>query len=115
MGSTYSTIWRGWTYPDFVAEGSGDQKAIMGAICGVKQGSFDGVDCVGGDDAATGTVRRVWTENLGYKRYSRMSVCLPRVSHCCKNANYRAPLLLLMMVTGDATRWPVVRRRQHLH
>lgn len=44
-------------YPDFVAGGTGDQKAIMGAICAVKKASFDGVDCVGGDDTATGTVR----------------------------------------------------------
>lgn len=29
----------------------------MGAICAVKKAAFDGVDCVGGDDTATGTVR----------------------------------------------------------
>ncbi|CAM9688931.1 unnamed protein product, partial [Scytosiphon promiscuus] len=51
----------GWSrltdrYPDFVAAGTGDQKAIMGAICQLKKASFDGVDCVGGDDAATGTI-----------------------------------------------------------
>lgn len=60
MGSTYIESWNTSKnkYPDFVAEGSGDQRAIMGAICGVKQASFDGVDCVGEDDAATGTVSR---------------------------------------------------------
>lgn len=40
-----------------MAEGTGDQKAIMGAICAVKKAYFDGVGCVSGDDAATGTVR----------------------------------------------------------
>lgn len=49
----------------------------MGAICGIKQASFDGVDCVGEDDAATGTVRHVWTEHLSCKRYSRTSAYLP--------------------------------------
>ena len=29
----------------------------MGAICAVKKASFDGVDCVGEDAAATGTVK----------------------------------------------------------
>ena len=28
----------------------------MGAICSVKKASFDGVDCVGEDPTATGTV-----------------------------------------------------------
>ncbi|CAM9878861.1 unnamed protein product [Ectocarpus sp. 12 AP-2014] len=56
VGSTYITEWNSDRYPDFVAEGTGDQKAIMGAICAVKKASFDGVDCVGGDDAATGEV-----------------------------------------------------------
>ncbi|CAM9695160.1 unnamed protein product [Ectocarpus sp. 6 AP-2014] len=56
VGSTYVESWRSDRYPDFVAEGTGDQKAIMGAICAVKKASFDGVDCVGGDDAATGEV-----------------------------------------------------------
>lgn len=56
VGSTLLEEWGSQRYPDFVAEGSGDQKAIMGAICAVKKASFDGVDCVGGDDAATGTV-----------------------------------------------------------
>lgn len=57
MGSTYIDGWTTTKYPDFVAEGSGDQKAIMGAICAVKKASFDGVDCVGEDATATGTVR----------------------------------------------------------
>lgn len=57
VGSTWLEDWNSQRYPDFVAEGTGDQKAIMGAICAVKKASFDGVDCVGGDDAATGTVR----------------------------------------------------------
>ena len=57
MASTNLREWGTPIYPDFVATGSGDQKAIMGAICAVKKASFDGVDCVGGDDAATGTVR----------------------------------------------------------
>eukprot|EP00752_Nemacystus_decipiens_P014959 g13318.t1 len=56
VGSTWLEDWGSTRYPDFVAEGSGDQKAIMGAICAVKKASFDGVDCVGGDDSATGTV-----------------------------------------------------------
>ena len=38
--------------------GSSDQLTIMEAICTVKEASFDGVDCVGGDDAATGTVSK---------------------------------------------------------
>lgn len=44
-------------YSDVVTEGTGDQKAIMEAICMIKKASFDGVDCVGGDPDATGTVR----------------------------------------------------------
>ena len=50
--------WEGDAYPDFVAEGTGDQHAINGAICAVKKATYDGTDCVGGDDTATGTVRR---------------------------------------------------------
>lgn len=59
VGSTFIERWTQLTdrYPDFVAEGTGDQKTIMEAICAVKKASFDGVDCVGGDDTATGTVR----------------------------------------------------------
>ena len=57
VASTYHDNWSSDRYPDFVTEGTGDQKAIMEAICKVKKASFDGVDCVGGDDAATGTVR----------------------------------------------------------
>ncbi|CAM9688722.1 unnamed protein product [Scytosiphon promiscuus] len=58
VGSTLIERWTSLTdrYPDFVAEGTGDQKVIMEAICAVKKASFDGVDCVGGDDAATGSV-----------------------------------------------------------
>ena len=48
--------WYGSLYPDFVGEGTGDQEAIMGAICAVKKASFDGVDCVDEDAEATGTV-----------------------------------------------------------
>lgn len=52
--------WTGDTYPDFVTEGTGDQKAIMAAICAVKKASFDGCDCGDdGDAAATGTVSTV--------------------------------------------------------
>ncbi|CAM9369501.1 unnamed protein product, partial [Sphacelaria rigidula] len=57
VGSTFITRWYSDRYPDFVAEGKSDQKAIMSAICAVKKASFDGVDCVGEDPDATGTVR----------------------------------------------------------
>lgn len=41
-----------------MGEGTGDQKAIMGAICAVKKTSFDGVNCAGeGDETVTGKVR----------------------------------------------------------
>eukprot|EP00752_Nemacystus_decipiens_P007213 g6456.t1 len=58
VGSTFIEYWNEQTdrYPDYVAEGTGDQKTIMEAICAVKKASFDGVDCVGGDDSATGRV-----------------------------------------------------------
>ncbi|CAM9933566.1 unnamed protein product [Pylaiella littoralis] len=56
VGTTRIQYWGGFAYPDFVGEGTGDQKAIMGAICAVKKASFDGVDCVGGVDTATGLV-----------------------------------------------------------
>eukprot|EP00903_Cladosiphon_okamuranus_P018634 g17151.t1 len=56
VGSRNIRRWNTNQYPDFVALGSSDQLTIMEAICTVKQASFDGVDCVGGDDAATGTV-----------------------------------------------------------
>ncbi|CAM9126140.1 unnamed protein product [Scytosiphon promiscuus] len=56
VGSTLIEYWSGNAYPDFVGTGTGDQAAINGAICAVKKASYDGVDCVGGDDAATGTV-----------------------------------------------------------
>ena len=58
VASTYHEYWFSDRYPDFVTEGVSDQKKIMEAICTVKKASFDGVDCVGGDDAATGTVRQ---------------------------------------------------------
>lgn len=57
VGSTFIEHWETDRYPDFVALGSSDQKTIMEAICTVKKASFGGVDCVGGDDTATGTVR----------------------------------------------------------
>ena len=56
MGSPRIEEWYGRLYPDFVGEGRSDQEAIMGAICSVKKASFDGVDCVGEDPTATGTV-----------------------------------------------------------
>lgn len=46
--------WEGDDYPDFVTEGTADQHAINEAICAVKKASYDGVDCAGGDDTATG-------------------------------------------------------------
>ncbi|CAN0074142.1 unnamed protein product [Ectocarpus fasciculatus] len=48
--------WSGDGYPDFVGVGTGDQNAINAAICAVKKGTYDGVDCVDMDDSATGTV-----------------------------------------------------------
>ena len=39
-----------------MAEGTSDQHVLNAAICAVKKATYDGVDCVGGDDAATGTV-----------------------------------------------------------
>ena len=60
MGSSRIQWWDGdKRYPDSVAEGTGDQRAINAAICAAKKASFDGGDCVGGDDTATGTVRRL--------------------------------------------------------
>ncbi|CAN0452754.1 unnamed protein product [Pylaiella littoralis] len=59
VGTTRIQYWGGFAYPDFVGEGTGDQKAIMGAICAVKKASFDGVDCVGGEEATTGKVSRM--------------------------------------------------------
>lgn len=56
VGSTRIEYWEGDPYPDFVGEGTGDQHAINAAICAAKKGSYDGSDCVGMDDAATGTV-----------------------------------------------------------
>ena len=50
--------WEGDAYPDFVAEGTGDQSAINAAICAVKMASYNSIDCVGADDTATGTVRQ---------------------------------------------------------
>lgn len=58
MGSTRLEDWEYDRYPEFVGEGTGDQRAFMGAICAVKKTSFDGVDCVDdGDETATGKVR----------------------------------------------------------
>lgn len=56
VGSAYIEQWSSPRYPDFVGEGTGDRKAIMEAICAVKKASFDGLDCVGGDETATGMV-----------------------------------------------------------
>ncbi|CAM9649069.1 unnamed protein product [Ascophyllum nodosum] len=56
VASTFIETWENALYPDFVAERSGDQAAIMEAICAAKKASFDGVDCVGEDATATGTV-----------------------------------------------------------
>ncbi|CAM9952012.1 unnamed protein product [Ascophyllum nodosum] len=56
VGTTHIEFWGSPLYPDFVGEGTSDQEAIMGAICAVKKASFDGIDCVGEDPAATGTV-----------------------------------------------------------
>ena len=58
MGSAHIEEWYGAFYPDFVGKGTSDQEAIMGAICAVKKASFDGVDCVGEDPTATGTVKK---------------------------------------------------------
>lgn len=60
--------WEGDAYPDFVAEGTGDQHAINAAICAVKKAGYNGIDCVGGDDTATGptgTVRHLRRRVLG--------------------------------------------------
>lgn len=60
--------WESQRYPDFVTTGTGDQRAIMEAICAAKKTSFDGVDCVGeGDETATGMVRR--QDPLHTKKY----------------------------------------------
>ena len=56
VASTFIEAWEDALYPDFVAERSGDQATIMEAICAAKKASFDGVDCVREDAAATGTV-----------------------------------------------------------
>ncbi|CAM9622988.1 unnamed protein product [Ectocarpus sp. 6 AP-2014] len=56
VGSTFIPEWYGHGDPDFVGQGTGDQNAINAAICAVKKGTYDGVDCVGMDDSATGTV-----------------------------------------------------------
>ena len=57
MGTTLIEDWTSERFPDFVSDGTGDQKAINAAICAVKKADYDGTDCVGGDEAATGTVR----------------------------------------------------------
>ncbi|CBJ31644.1 hypothetical protein Esi_0270_0027 [Ectocarpus siliculosus] len=60
VGSTFIEFWSGNGLPDFVGTGSGDQNAINGAICAVKKGTFDGVDCIDMDETATGTVDLSW-------------------------------------------------------
>ncbi|CAN0133967.1 unnamed protein product [Scytosiphon promiscuus] len=61
VGSTTTAYWSDFgrtnAYPAFVTTGTGDQTAINAAICAVKKASYDGQDCVGGDDTATGTVK----------------------------------------------------------
>ncbi|CAM9842773.1 unnamed protein product, partial [Ectocarpus sp. 8 AP-2014] len=47
VGSTFIPEWYGHGDPDFVGQGTGDQNAINAAICAVKKGAYDGVDCVG--------------------------------------------------------------------
>lgn len=79
MGSTYIEDWDSDRYPDFVAERTGDQKAIMGAICAAKKASFDGVDCVGEDPAATGTVRASWSPAW----WCSFCVCNENGVFCC--------------------------------
>ena len=58
MASPRIEEWSGSLYPDFVGEGRNDQEAIMGAICALKKASFNGVDCVGEDAEANGTVKQ---------------------------------------------------------
>ncbi len=53
--------WPGDGPPDFVAPGTGDQHTINAAICTVKKGTYDGSDCIGMDETATGTVRLVFS------------------------------------------------------
>lgn len=79
VGSTNLEDWGTRVYPDFVATGSGDQKAIMAAICAVKKASFDGVDCVGGDDTATGTVRAL---SVVPSPFAQMSLHVNVLSAC---------------------------------
>eukprot|EP00752_Nemacystus_decipiens_P014962 g13321.t1 len=69
VGSTFIERWNTQQYPDFVALGSSDQMTIMEAICTVKKASFDGVDCVGGDDTATGTVGSTFIERWSTQHY----------------------------------------------
>lgn len=57
VGSTQIEDWNTDQYPEFVTEGTGDQKGIMAAICKIKKATFNGVDCVGENATATGTVR----------------------------------------------------------
>lgn len=82
--------WEGDDYPDFVAKGTGDQVAINSAICAVKKADYDGVDCVGGDDTATGTVRRcgedfhgVWYAYLTCRRGRCLCVQLSFALRVC--------------------------------
>lgn len=85
IGSTAIENWEyRERYPDYVAEGTGDQKIIMEAICTIKKATFDGVDCVGGDPDATGTVR-VWVLTTKHERYRNTLVvpCSPDKGETC--------------------------------
>ncbi|CAN0221506.1 unnamed protein product [Pylaiella littoralis] len=64
VGSTFIERWETDRYPDFVAVGSSDQETIMEAICFVKGDTLEGVDCVGGDESATGTTQNIWVRGL---------------------------------------------------
>ncbi|CAM9731123.1 unnamed protein product [Ectocarpus sp. 12 AP-2014] len=60
VGSTFIEFWGGNGLPDIVGTSSGDQNAINGAVCAVKKGTHDGVDCIDMDDTAKGTVDLSW-------------------------------------------------------
>lgn len=81
MGSTFIERWSGDGYPDFVGEGTGDQHTINAAICALKKGSYDGVDCVDMDDSATGTVRPLGLVLRGGGKYVFMSTFCLHVGH----------------------------------
>ena len=71
VGSTRIEYWPRGPYPDFVAEGTSDQHVLNAAICAVKKATYDGVDCVGGDDAATGTVCSVSCGGIAWGTHNR--------------------------------------------